>query len=360
MNLAEFFSRDMRHLATTALIFGFVADIVTFRNLNLEISLFILAAHLAIVAGTTLILAAPAKGDRPHSFFFRARAWLPIIQQYSTGNLLSAFLILYSASGSLAASWPFFIIVIAAAIGNEVIRLESNRLPLQVALFFLNLTLFAALAVPIALGALGVVPFLIALAVAWVFFSLYLWFGRPVIREAFRARWALLRDTSAAIVALMLFLYFANLIPPIPLSIKDAGFYHSVARNGSAYLVRDEIRPWYERFLDLNGLVLRLAPGEPAYFYSAVFAPARLDTNVVHRWQTFNPARGGWITTHIVEFPILGGRRGGYRGYSIAGAPEPGRYRVSVETTRGQIIGRSYLVVERASSPIPVSEISLP
>lgn len=342
--MMEHLFKDKRHLATLALIVGFLVDVVTFRNLNLEIALIVLAAHLIIVAGTTLI---------------GAGGWFSILQQYSTGNLLSAFLVLYSASGSLAASWPFLALVLVAAVGNEVIHDEKNRFPFQTSLLFLNLVLFMALAIPLTFGAIGLMPFVASLAIAWVVFSAYLWFGRLVIKEAFRARWLLLRGTALGIAALILFLYFTNVIPPIPLSVKDAGFYHSVARVNGNYAVQDEVRPWYERFLDLGGVALHLPRGGNAYFYSAVFAPARLDTNIVHHWQHLDPVSGEWITTNTVEFPISGGRRAGYRGYSIAGAPAPGRWRVSVETTRGQVLTRAYLTVERAAEPPALSEIIL-
>jgi len=49
------------------------------------------------------------------------------LYQYSTGALLSGFLILYAASGSLAASWPFFILVAIAAIWNEAVTAADGE-----------------------------------------------------------------------------------------------------------------------------------------------------------------------------------------------------------------------------------------
>jgi len=41
-----------------------------------------------------------------------------------------------------------------------------------------------------------------------------------------------------------------------------------------------------------------------------------------------------------VKFPIVGGREGGYRAYSVKSQPASGRWRVDIETAEGQLIGR--------------------
>jgi hypothetical protein len=348
---AEFLSRNKRHLATAALLVGFAVDVVTFRNLNLDLTQIILVVHLTIVAGSILVLQSP--------LFSRFETWILVANQYSTGNLLSAFLILYSASGSLAASWPFFVLVLASAIGNEVLRLEKYRLPFQTSLFFLNLVLFMALAVPILLGSIGAAQFFASVWAALALFVAFVWVGRLVAPRAFLESAGRIRAGWITVFVLMFVLYFTNLIPPIPLSLKSAGFYHSVSQGESAFSAEDEQHPWYERFLTLGGERLRLAEGEPAYFYGAVFAPAKVDTTIVHRWEQYDPRARSWDQRHTVKFSIEGGRHGGYRGYSLAESLPPGKYRVSVETARGQVIGRTYLTVLRVSSPASTYRITL-
>lgn len=343
--------RYKHRLATVALLFGFVVDIITFRNLDLNYALILLSAHLFIVAITILILSIPFE-NKEGSFFTDVRSWLPVLQHYSMGNLLSAFLILYSASGSLVASWPFLALVVIAVIGNETLKLEKNRLPFQTSLFFLNLVLFMALLGPIVFSAISIATFLISLIIAIFVFAVFrrlLWL---VARTAFHEHKWRINNGALAVLTLLVVLYFSNLMPPIPLTLKDVQFYYSVERVGAEYIARDEQRSFVESFFDVGGRTLFLHPGEAAYVYTAVFAPARLDTRVVHRWENFNEQTGAWITKNVVDFPISGGRRGGYRGYSLTQSPQAGRWRISVETTRGQIIGRSYVTIARPKEPV--------
>lgn len=340
-----------RRLPTVALVVGFLVDIVTFRTLNLLYAQIILATHLAIVACSIIVLALPLK-EKESNFFKQVHTWLPVLQQYSTGNLLSAFLVLYSASGSLVSSWPFFALLALAIFGNETLRLKRFQLPFQTSLLFLNILLFSALAFPVASGSISIVTFLLSLVAGAVAFQLFRWALKFAARDTFlKHKRAISRGAQAVLVGLAV-LYFFNLIPPIPLSLKTAEFYHSVERSGNGYVVSDQARSWGEVFFALSGKTLRLAPAEDAYFFSAVFAPARLDTTVVHRWEYFDSDRASWVSKNVVSFPITGGRAEGYRGFSFTEDPLPGRWRVSVETSRGQVVGRIYVFVERVPNPV--------
>jgi len=380
-NIITYFRAHKHRLATVALVFGFLVDIITFRNLNLTYALIILGAHLFIVALSILILSIPFEeresffitkrarkmGDvRRHPFpnkrreqtlFTRIRSWIPVVQQYSMGNLLSAFLVLYSASGSFAASWPFLALVAVAAVGNEAFRLQKYRLPFQMSLFFLNLILFFALLWPVVFRSISTATFLMGLAVAAVVFGLVrraLWL---VAKNAFNENKKRINRWAFGMLAAIVALYFTNLIPPIPLTIKEIGFYHSVARVGDAYVATDEKRGFFEEYFSLTGETLFLHRGAPAYVYTSIFAPARLGTDIAHRWEYWDEGRSVWVMKNVVDFPIVGGRSRGYRGYSLTENPEPGRWRVSVETSDGRVLGRSYLLVRRATTPVDVSTI---
>ncbi len=356
----ELLAQNKRHLATAAFVVGFFVDAFTFGNLNLNITLILLSAYLVVASGTLLLSRVPPReaGKTP-PFLKSLIPWLPVVHQYAIGALLSPFLVLYYASGSFSASWPFLAVVALAAVGNETVRLERHRLPFQTTLLFLNLILFAALAAPIFMRETGIVSFMIALGGAAGVFFLFVLIGSLVAPRDFAASARLIRAGAAALVGMMLLLYITHLIPPIPLSAKAAGFYHSVQKIGDTYVVTDEIRPWYERFLDVDGIRLRLAPGEAAYFYGSVFAPARLTTDIVHRWQEFDEKTGEWVTRSTVRFDIIGGRPEGYRGHSLIQNPAPGRWRVSVETAEGAVIARASLRVERVPEPVEKTRITL-
>lgn len=351
-NIISYFRNNKERLATVALVFGFLVDLITFRTIDLSLAQIILTIHLLIVAVSLLILYQPEPEDAEESLFAKVRAWLPVLQQYSMGNLLSAFLVLYSASASFSQSWPFLVLLVLAVIGHETLKLRKYRLPFQTTLFFLNLLLFFTLAVPVFLNDIGVAAFLISIGVSMLIFTTYIRIARMVTRRAFKASGISIRVGWMGATILIVILYFTNLIPPIPLSLKDVGSYYNVVRSNGGYVLERESQNAFQRFFDFNGTTLKLAPGEPAYAFSAVFAPTKFTENIVHNWQFFNEENGEWETKNRVPFPIVGGRDGGYRGFSLTENPEPGRWRVSVETVRGQVIGRTYLSIRRAEKEV--------
>ena len=149
-------------------------------------------------------------------------------------------------------------------------------------------------------------------------------------------------------------LYFLNLIPPLPLSIKDAGVYHSVVHGSDGtYELKSEILPWYESYLNYN-TVFHLMPGDPVYVYTAIFAPNDLSTTIEYQWQEYQA--GKWVTSDTLRFPILGGRDAGYEGYTVKSNVTPGDWRVNVVTSYGALIGRvSFSVVSSDVEPVLVT-----
>ena len=151
-------------------------------------------------------------------------------------------------------------------------------------------------------------------------------------------------------------LYFTNIIPPVPLSMKDGGVYHLVERmEDGTYSLETEPRKWYEFFKRER---LHHVAGEPVYVFSSIFAPTDINTNIFHRWQYFDTQKNKWITASMIQFPIIGGRDSGYRGYSLKRAVFPGKWRVDVITERKQVVGRiSFDIVDTKEKPILQIEI---
>ncbi|TAJ15606.1 DUF2914 domain-containing protein [Patescibacteria group bacterium] len=352
--IAQFLDRNKRHIATLALVLGFLVDTLVFRNIDLTLSIAILSGYLVLAASSILALASHPRSI-PTGFLGRVREWLPVVHQYATGNLLSAFLILYFSSGSLSQSWPFLFIVAIAILGNELITTEKYSIPFQTTLFFLNLSLFFALVAPILLNSLSVSTFLISIIVSLLVFTGFLGIGY-VLSRAFATHLHRVIGGVVVVVLVVVGMYFTSVIPPIPLSVKSIGFYHSVTKVGDTYVSEDEAREPYERFFDIGGITLHLAPGEPAYVYTSIFAPAHFGAPVVHKWEYYDTSEKKWITKNTIKFPITGGRPEGYRGYSLIEFPSPGKWRVSVTTTAGAVIGRSTLNIIRVATPVAISQ----
>jgi hypothetical protein len=161
------------------------------------------------------------------------------------------------------------------------------------------------------------------------------------------ARWAVL-GSVAGILAVMNFLYFLGLIPPLPLSLKQAGVYHSLAVRGPGqYTVTTESSrtrrltsmSFLKRFFSLSQRVY-LKAGDSLVVYTAVYCPTRLHAKIIHEWQYYDPTRQAWITRARVSLSVVGGGPTGYRTFSEVTVTTPGPWRVDVETPRGQVIGR--------------------
>jgi hypothetical protein len=116
--------------------------------------------------------------------------------------------------------------------------------------------------------------------------------------------------------------YFVKILPPLPLALADAGVYHSVKKVGTVYQAVEESQPW-TTYLGVPP-VLHVTPGEKLYLYSSVFAPARVSTTIVHRWEWYDATAHSWSPQSRVFFSINGGRDGGYQVYSIKSKPKPG------------------------------------
>ena len=153
-----------------------------------------------------------------------------------------------------------------------------------------------------------------------------------------------------SVLVVMNGLYFFNVIPPIPLTLREAGIYHSVERSQDGYTVIAESRSFFEKVIP--GETMHVEPGDDLYAFTSIFAPAELDTVIVHEWQFYNNETRKWQTVAKPSFTISGGRENGYRGYSFTTQSKPGRWRVDVETKRGQVIGRVRFKVKEATNQV--------
>ncbi|HXJ00940.1 MAG TPA: DUF2914 domain-containing protein, partial [Micropepsaceae bacterium] len=262
----------------------------------------------------------------------------------------SAFLIFYGRSAVIAASWPFLLVLAGMLVGNEIFRKYQERLAFTCTLLFFALFSYAIFTVPMVTRQIGPRTFVFSGSVAIAVFALVLlalWIIGPA---RMRSAWRNIAMGALGVYVVLNLFYFANVLPPLPLTLTTAGVFHTVTKVGDAYQAVAEPNT----LLAEAGAapVLHLAPGEPLYVYSAVFAPIQLRTNIVHVWRRYD-ATAGWQTESAVTFPITGGREGGYRGFSIKSSPRAGRWRVDITMADGRLIGRVPFSVAPASGTVP-------
>lgn len=344
--------RNERHLGAFVFLFGFITDVIALVLLDVSFVLAASGIYLALAAIAVFLTHALSGWRSDPSIRKRSAAViLPLIAQYLIGNLLSWFLIFYTKSAALEASWPFLLLFLFVFIGNEWFRKYKDRIAFIAVLLFFAAYAYAIFALPLFLRTLGPWVFLASTAFALAAFGIYL---------ALLGRVAKLGRTLApiiasclAIVALVIGAYFTGLVPPIPLALKDSGVFHSLVREGDRYVVTAEAgRQWWDPRPD----TVHVAAGSPLYAFSAVQAPIRFGATVVHRWQRYDETSREWVTQSRVAFPIAGGRAEGYRGYSEVSSVVPGEWRVRVETENGQVIGQVRFTAVRSYAPIELHE----
>lgn len=352
--LSTYVRTHERYLSAVFFVGGFLLDIFTLHLLTLsQIALllggYVALAALAILIGHALI------GEREGAgrIISLGASAFPLIAQFFIGGSLSGLVIMYSSESSLAVSWPFILVLAGVFISTEAFSKYRRRLVFQTVLLFFTAYAYTIFTLPILLGAVNRLIFIlsgaIALAALFGFLSLLKFVGRERVlgRSRIIAAW------SVAITTAIHGAYFLGIIPPLPLTLTDKGVYHAVERRGDEYALTGEPKS----MLPFKTPTIHYSASTPLYAFSAVFAPAQFSTHIVHKWQQFDTESSSWKTKTEIELPISGGRDGGYRTYSTSVLPREGRWRVAVTTRDGQVIGYIPFVVIPQMPPEVITEL---
>ena len=276
----------------------------------------------------------------------RARPYYPMAIQFLFGSLFSAYAIFYSQSASFTTTAVFFAVLVGLLVGNEFLRDRLSNVALLVALYALVTFSFLTFFLPVVTGWMNSVVFLlgVALTIAVAFRITHLIYRNAPQRDRDK-KWT--HGAVLGVISVLVLFYFMNWIPPVPLSLKFAGFYHGIGKYDDRYQLQFEKGRWYQVLKRSDD---RFHGQGPAYCFTAVFAPVDLKTRIYHRWQ-YRPSRntraaGTFATTDRIPIAISGGREAGYRGYTVKQQVIPGDWRVDVETEDGRVIGRVGFAVE--------------
>lgn len=340
-----------RYLSPVALFGGFIFDNLTLRRVDLWAENLVIIIYLSVALTCIIFINTHEAGWFRHRFFVKGPNWAAYLLQFVFGGLFSAFLIFYLRSASFVASWLFLLFLIAVLVVNEFLRERYQRLIMQLSIFFIALFSYSVFALPLLLRQIGAEIFILSGFLSLGLMVLIIFSLHRIMPERIRRSKDFLVVSIGGIYIAFHFLYLANIIPPIPLALKDSGIYHSVARLGSDYTVSLEPSAWYNFFKDYD-TVFHWQPGQPVYCFSAIFAPAEIGTDIYHRWSFYDNGVGKWTEKDRLGFSIVGGRDNGYRGYSLKYGIQPGKWRVDVITERGQILGRLNFKIIETNKPV--------
>ena len=350
----NFYYRYEHYIRAAVIISGFAFDLVIAKRPDSVFVNVLLLTYLAVSAACIIILSS----RRERALADTQSTVILLVLQFCFGGLASNLLILYGKSGTVAGDFLFVGLLAALLIGNEFMKDRYAEMRFNIAMYYVLLLTYSVIAVPtFILHDIGASAFLwsgaASLAAVAIFLALLHMTAR-VYRGRDGAR--RLRDSILTVAAVFIVFnacYFLNIIPPVPLALKDIGIYHSVVRDSAdSYIATYEPVPWWEFWRDTSD-TFTAGSGASAYCFSSVFAPTGLGTPVHHLWEHYNSVTRNWDTLADIAFPISGGRTEGYRGFSsIQGVLAAGDWRCDVETQAGQLIGRSTFSVVAGTAPL--------
>lgn len=337
--LRNFAEKYERALLPGTLVLGLIVDVVTFRSISIKNAFILLALH-AISLGFTIAFInifdlKPRENRKGLLRYLRIIG--PLLIQFDFGALLSAILIFYWFSGSIAVSWPFIIIVAILMASNDVLRHHFIKPVVQLSVYFFVLFSLFSITLPFIFNSISAWLFILSAVLSVIIIYIYAQALAKYVPEI-KNRLPVITSAIIVIILVMNTFYFLNFIPPVPLSLRDAGVYHNVERTFKDYKVLAEKESFINKILP--GQMILIKPGDKVYVYTSIFAPTDLNTEIVHNWQFYNTESKKWVDKSRLSFTIAGGRQDGYRGFSYKTNAEAGKWRVSVETKRGQVLGR--------------------
>lgn len=354
--MKELYAKYERYLMPAMLIAGLAVDFLTFKSIRVQTALTILAVYF-VVAGLAIAYIhyydAPGLLERPR-FLKWTRLAAQLAVQFAFGALLSASFIFYWFSGDISVSWPFIFLIAFLMVSNDVFRHYYSEPIVQISVYYFVAFSLFSLALPVLFNSIAVWLFVYAGILSLVFIFMYIGVMARLVEQIRRQRYLLAVPILLIYVA-MNGLYFFNLIPPIPLSLREAGVYHNVQRAGTDYVLQAERESFWQRIVP--GQTMHIAAGGRVYVFTAIYAPAALNIKIHHDWQYYDEVKGDWVSKDKLSFAITGGRAEGFRGYTTKSSVTPGTWRVDVKTERGQVIGRVKFTVEKVEVKPELEEV---
>ncbi|MEN8141358.1 MAG: DUF2914 domain-containing protein [Thermodesulfobacteriota bacterium] len=348
--------RVMPALAFTS---GFAWDSITLGRVVLTMDLWILAAYLLGAAVVLLLLG--------RQLFTSWHRWFLLLLQFFFGGMFSAMVVLYFKSSGEIYTFLFVLLLAGLLLANEFLVKGYQRQQLSWAIFTLCGTMILNFLLPHVIHSVNAAWFYLSCAVSFGLVVLLRHLahgeerqialpGRGEVRLRYRSH---LTDmiAPALMVGLILLLHSNNLIPPVPLVLKEQVVCHDLVRQGNVYTCQQE-QQFFLRRLGLGQEKLTYGEDEKIFSLVAVFAPSHVQVNLEQRWLLWDRDKMEWRRRATVPLPMVGGRSQGWRTYSyIRNKVEAGKWKVETAVQDGAVLAYKRFILEprgeeeRASQP---------
>lgn len=247
---------------------------------------------------------------------------------FLAGGLLSGFAIFFFKSSSLSSSGMFIVIILLILLANESPLFQKKGSILKLTLVQFCISSYFIIYLPVIIGMMGVIVFLLSIIFSSIILPLVL--GKL---KHFAANDA--KIISLSISLLLTLGYFTNILPPVPLSVKEIGVYHKVVKLENSYNLYKEGS--LTNFLGFSDTSFKAQPGDSVYIYARVFAPRGLDEELYIQWEKWDKV---WRISDRIPLSIQGGNSWGYRAYTYKKNYTEGLWRAKVMSSDNREIGR--------------------
>jgi len=354
--LEELYEKHEEHVAIAIFGVGFIWDSLTMTRVDNPIDNVILLFYLIII-GTMIIFTLRRQcGKVAPAWIHKLEPYFPWTMQFCFGGLFSSYVIFYFKSASFTRTQFFFLILVILWVANEFLQERLQNPVLLAVLYSFCLLSFLAFFLPVVLAAVNEWIFLLASLISLLASLFVFYMGFLYHPNGWKQRMKSIALWMLSVAVAVNVLYFADLIPPVPLALKDVGIYHKATKTPEGYEVQYVAPSAWRFWVDWDS-PFYWSPGDRVYCYTAIFAPGEVRVRVRHVWSRKTP--DGWVKTDQLPFQISAGRENGYRGYTFKHGVTPGKWRVAVETMRGQTLGVITFNIVPSPVPLPPLKIDL-
>lgn len=334
----SFYSRYERFIPIISFFAGFTWDSVTLTRIDQIMDSLILFLYIILLGLSIVLMVFTDKGILTNNLIKKYSEWFPAVIQFFLGGLFSTYVVFYFQSASFTKTSLFLLLLVGLLIANEFLHDKLKNLMLLLSLYFFASFSFFIFFLPVLFKVMSIFMFFLAgiISLCISYLIIYL-FRKYAVFESIVE----FKHYTAIIVVIFLFinmLYFLNWIPPVPLSMKNAGIYHHVHRDGDYYILKQEKPKWYQ-FLKSDDSDFTYQTADSVYCYAAIFAPTNLTEKIFHQWQVYSEEKSEWLTSDKMGYELRGGREGGYRGYTLKKNISPGDWRINIITEEDLLLG---------------------
>ncbi len=327
-----------RFLMPAFLFLGFIVDYITLNRVDTLFDNAIIIAYVLLTMITVYVshhLHYTEKKLSPR--LKKIQLFLPFLLQFAYGGLLSGITIFYYRSLSTV-TLPFFLLLLFLFIGNDFFQQKYPKLSFQILVLGIATVAYSILLTPVIVGHISWFIFIIGLLIGIAIITAYSNLYKKYIPKLYNQFALKIKAIIFSIFALFLFMYWTNILPPIPLSLKSAGIYSSIIRSGpDSYSFTEFEKPWYLFWKDTPTTI---RTGGPVFVFASVFAPRNFSETLYHKWSFFDEPSGQWTQTDRIPMGIIGGRSEGFRGFTRKTSLREGKWRVDITNTKGQVVDR--------------------